>query len=104
ASVAGACGARAPRAEPYRRADDLGAQSNVTTARTNVRAVRRTFRHLDPFVVMMDNILDGHDGTRAARNDAAGGDLDRLAGSELVRRRPAGGDTIDDAERAGEVR
>ena len=69
-----------------------------------MRTLRRTFRHFDPVVVTMDNILDGDDGIPSARDDAAGRDLDRLAGGELVRRRPAGGDTVDDAERAGEVR
>ena len=52
---------------------------------------------------MFDNILDGHDGIGALRDDPAGGDRHRLAGLETAGCRPPGRDPAADRQRAGRI-
>ena len=76
--------------------------TDVTSGRTDVRSGSNWIRDFDP-VVLLDNMLDRHDGVGSLGHGAPGRDLHRLAGRERAAGGQAGGDPEDDRQAAGEV-
>jgi glycosyltransferase involved in cell wall biosynthesis len=88
--------------EPYPGWNNLASGTQVTAARTNVRASSNTRSNLDG-VVMLDNILDGDDGIRSVGHDSSCRDPHRLPRLQRARSRATRGDAEDDRQRAGRV-
>ena len=91
------------RPEPRACGDDLVPGVQVAALRPHVRTWLSRLADLH-CVFIIDNILEGDDGIRALRDDAAGGDPHRLTGLQRLRRRPARGDPKDHRQHPRRVR
>jgi hypothetical protein len=83
-------------------AENGRARVHVPSQRPHVRARLDVTGH-DDRAVLLRHDLDRHDRVGALGDDSTGRDRHRLAALEWPRRRTAGGDAIDDRERARRV-